>query len=88
ADDVIFVRPENLSIAARDDGFLQVKRQTYTGERTMLHLGRPGSENAQWSASISSADADALQTGTRVEAAVTADAALRLPRGEAEGATP
>ncbi|HCG56165.1 MULTISPECIES: ABC transporter ATP-binding protein [Brevibacterium] len=86
ADDVIFVRPENLSIAARDDGFLQVKRQTYTGERTMIHLGRPDSETAEWSASVSSASAGALQTGTRVEAAVTADAGLRLPRAEAEGA--
>lgn len=88
ADDTIFVRPESLTVAPRDDGFLQVKRQTYTGERTMIHLGRPDSDTAEWSASVSSAAASSLESGTRVEAAVTADAALRVPRNEAEGTLP
>lgn len=86
ADDIIFVRPENLTVAPNDDGVLQVKRQTYTGERTMIHLGRPNGDDAGWSASVSSADAGSLQPGARVEVAATGDAALRLPRDNAEGA--
>jgi putative spermidine/putrescine transport system ATP-binding protein len=85
ADDTIFVRPENLAITPADDGFLEVKHSTYTGERTMVHLGLPGSHGAQWSASLASKDADALRPGQRIDASVTAEPALRLDRNNAEG---
>src|SRR5699024_6380011 len=37
--DTVFIRPQNLAIATVDHGLLELKRQTHTGERTMLHLG-------------------------------------------------
>ena len=86
ADDTVFVRPENLAITPVSDGFLEIKNQTYTGERTMVHLGLPGHHAAQWSASLSSAEAVDMRPGARVEASVTAAPALRLDRRVAEGA--
>ncbi|WP_029089491.1 ABC transporter ATP-binding protein [Brevibacterium album] len=84
--EVVFIRPEDLAITPQEEGFLQVKGQTYTGERTMIRLGRPGEEDAPWSASLASAQAGTVPPGTRVSATVTADPALRLPRAEAGGA--
>lgn len=81
----IFVRPENLTIAPATDGFLEIKHSTYTGERTMVHLGRPGQDSAQWSASLASAVADDLRPGMRIDASITAEPALRLDRHHAEG---
>lgn len=82
---IIFVRPEDLAIAHADDGFLEVKHHTYTGERTMVHLGRPGAVDSLWSASLPSADAATVVPGTRVNATVTGTPALQLPRAEAGG---
>ena len=84
-DDTVFVRPENLAITAAADGFLEVKHSTYTGERTMVHLGLPGDHSAQWSASLASADADAMRPGLRIDASVTAEPALRQGRNDTEG---
>ena len=80
--DTVFIRPENLAIAAVDDGFLEIKRQTYTGERTMIHLGLPGDDRSRWSASLASAEAASMRPGTRVDASVTAAPALRLEADE------
>lgn len=84
-DDTVFVRPENLAITAAADGFLEVKHSTYTGERTMVHLGLPGDHSAQWSASLASAEADAMRPGLRIDASVTAEPALRQGRNDTEG---
>ena len=84
-DDTVFVRPENLAITAAADGFLEVKHRTYTGERTMVHIGLPGDHSAQWSASLASADADAMRPGLRIDASVTAEPALRQGRNDTEG---
>ncbi|MCF2589221.1 ABC transporter ATP-binding protein [Brevibacterium sp. UCMA 11752] len=80
----VFVRPENLSITSAADGFLEVKHSTYTGERTMVHLGLPGDHKARWAASLASVDADDLQPGMRIDASVTAEPALRLDRNDAD----
>src|SRR5699024_5169427 len=80
--DTVFLRPENLATAAVDDGFLEIKRQTYTGERTMIHLGLPGDDRSRWSASLASAEAASMRPGTRVDASLTAAPALRLEADE------
>ena len=72
-------------ITAAADGFLEVKHSTYTGERTMVHLGLPGDHSAQWSASLASAEADAMRPGLRIDASVTAEPALRQGRNDTEG---
>ena len=87
--EVVFVRPEHLAITPSPDGALEVTGTTYTGERTMVRLGRPdrlGAGPGTWSASLSSADAAQLRPGDRVSARVTAAPALRVPRAEAGGA--
>src|SRR5699024_7372206 len=71
--DTVFIRPANL----------EIKRQTYTGERTMLHLGLPGDDRSRWSASLASAEAANMRPGTRVDASVTAAPALRLEADKA-----
>lgn len=83
-DHTVFVRPENLSITSAADGFLEVKHSTYTGERTMVHLGLPGDHKARWAASLASVDADDLQPGMRIDASVIAEPALRLDRNDAD----
>ncbi|MCT1551971.1 ABC transporter ATP-binding protein [Brevibacterium casei] len=83
--DIVFVRPENLTIAASPTGVLEVTAKTYTGERTMVRLARAGTGRAEWSASLSSADAAGLSLGERVSPRILAEVALRLPRTEAGG---
>ncbi|SMY11535.1 ABC transporter ATP-binding protein [Brevibacterium jeotgali] len=84
-DDVVFIRPEDLAVDPDPGGQLVVTRQTYTGERTMVRLGRPGDDSVEWSASLASADAHAVPPGTRVRTRVTGQPAMRLPVGEAGG---
>src|SRR5699024_9027311 len=81
--DTVFIRPENLAIAAVDDGLLEIKRQTYTGERTMIHLGLPGDDRSRWSASLASAEAASMRRGSGVDASVAATPALRLEADKA-----
>ncbi|GAA4511393.1 ABC transporter ATP-binding protein [Brevibacterium yomogidense] len=84
-EDIVFIRPENLSVEPSDEGRLEVKRQTYTGERTMVWLGRPGDDETEWAASLSSADAASIPAGSRVRALVTDEPSMRLSRTEAGG---
>ena len=84
-EEIVFIRPEDLSVEPSDDGMLDVTRQTYTGERTMVWLGRRGSGKATWAASLSSADARDIPAGTRVRALVAGEPSMRLPRAQAGG---
>jgi putative spermidine/putrescine transport system ATP-binding protein len=84
-DDVVFIRPEHLSLVPDADGPLTVTAQTYTGERTMVRFGAPGDKRADWSASLASAEAGAAPVGSRVRATLNGDPAMRLPRSEVGG---
>ncbi|WP_448859979.1 ABC transporter ATP-binding protein [Corynebacterium propinquum] len=82
ADDVVFVRPEALRLAADENSAARVTNHAYLGDHIRVTVEHDNARTGSWTVQVASREAAEVPVGSRVSVSLIDDIALRLPASE------